>query len=305
MQWVTEHGSGETSVLKLAGRIFVSPQALPTRSFFFFVITFPFLGLPPDFFFSLLYALAICNHGLSIPQAFEQSSLFRLPLSPSSALRTVVPLPHFADRCPGPVVFSGPFPCVRSGQFIPLTDPGRRSHLTSALTSRLSSANCADLPFFRSLLVLHLLVRRVLSVSLASHNPEFWEPAAASAPPANRSRHFRTDHDFQHDGHRILLQANLVTKLAQNIVYFFLLASTMATNGSFAHQEQYKAATDPMAGAPGSIDAGAAAGTNNLSKDEVGWYFVEQYYTTLSKSPEKLHVRSGLSWSRQALHSPD
>ena len=26
------------------------------------------------------------------------------------------------------------------------------------------------------------------------------------------------------------------------------------------------------------------------SKDEVGWYFVEQYYTTLSRSPEKIHV---------------
>ncbi|KAL3459852.1 hypothetical protein BJX64DRAFT_197208 [Aspergillus heterothallicus] len=26
-----------------------------------------------------------------------------------------------------------------------------------------------------------------------------------------------------------------------------------------------------------------------IAKDEVGWYFVEQYYTTLSRSPEKLH----------------
>ena len=30
----------------------------------------------------------------------------------------------------------------------------------------------------------------------------------------------------------------------------------------------------------------------DVSKDEVGWYFVEQYYTTLSKHPEKLHVSS-------------
>lgn len=29
---------------------------------------------------------------------------------------------------------------------------------------------------------------------------------------------------------------------------------------------------------------------NDLSKDEVGWYFVEQYYTTLSRSPEKLYL---------------
>ncbi|CAK4028508.1 ntf2 and rrm domain-containing [Lecanosticta acicola] len=27
-----------------------------------------------------------------------------------------------------------------------------------------------------------------------------------------------------------------------------------------------------------------------ISKDEVGWYFVEQYYTTLSRSPEKLYL---------------
>lgn len=29
---------------------------------------------------------------------------------------------------------------------------------------------------------------------------------------------------------------------------------------------------------------------NEIPKDEVGWYFVEQYYTTMSRSPEKLHL---------------
>ena len=29
---------------------------------------------------------------------------------------------------------------------------------------------------------------------------------------------------------------------------------------------------------------------DNMSKDEVGWVFVEQYYTTLSRNPERLHV---------------
>jgi hypothetical protein len=29
---------------------------------------------------------------------------------------------------------------------------------------------------------------------------------------------------------------------------------------------------------------------NEIAKDEVGWFFVEQYYTTLSRSPEKLHL---------------
>lgn len=36
---------------------------------------------------------------------------------------------------------------------------------------------------------------------------------------------------------------------------------------------------------------GANDGNSKVPKDEVGWYFVEQYYTTLSKSPERLHVR--------------
>ena len=65
----------------------------------------------------------------------------------------------------------------------------------------------------------------------------------------------------------------------------------MATNGSFAQQEQYKSTTEQYPATSGAADStsGNASG-NDLSKDEVGWYFVEQYYTTLSKSPEKLHV---------------
>lgn len=46
---------------------------------------------------------------------------------------------------------------------------------------------------------------------------------------------------------------------------------------------------------PPSSNATAAPSTNgsngDLPKDEVGWYFVEQYYTTLSKQPEHLYVR--------------
>jgi hypothetical protein len=34
----------------------------------------------------------------------------------------------------------------------------------------------------------------------------------------------------------------------------------------------------------------SAAAPDGISKDEVGWYFVEQYYTTLSKTPDKLYV---------------
>lgn len=64
----------------------------------------------------------------------------------------------------------------------------------------------------------------------------------------------------------------------------------MATNGNFAHQEQYKGAPEQFGSSAPIDSANASSGNSNLSKDEVGWYFVEQYYTTLSKSPEKLHV---------------
>lgn len=36
---------------------------------------------------------------------------------------------------------------------------------------------------------------------------------------------------------------------------------------------------------------GAGETNKAPSKDEVGWYFVESYYTTLSKNPETLYVR--------------
>lgn len=39
-----------------------------------------------------------------------------------------------------------------------------------------------------------------------------------------------------------------------------------------------------------SATSSTAQGGNEIPKDQVGWYFVEQYYTTLSRSPEKLHV---------------
>jgi hypothetical protein len=53
--------------------------------------------------------------------------------------------------------------------------------------------------------------------------------------------------------------------------------SISATNGTSTH-------------APSTNGASTNGETSAVSKDEVGWYFVEQYYTTLSKNPEKLHV---------------
>ncbi|KAK7225591.1 hypothetical protein V2G26_013594 [Clonostachys chloroleuca] len=62
----------------------------------------------------------------------------------------------------------------------------------------------------------------------------------------------------------------------------------MATNGSFTHQEQYKAPAD-QSSAPSDV-VSTAGSNNNLSKDQIGWIFIEQYYTTLSKTPERLHL---------------
>lgn len=44
---------------------------------------------------------------------------------------------------------------------------------------------------------------------------------------------------------------------------------------------------------PTTSQTAQQASASEIPKDEVGWYFVEQYYTTLSKSPERLYV-SGL-----------
>lgn len=66
----------------------------------------------------------------------------------------------------------------------------------------------------------------------------------------------------------------------------------MATNGNHNHVEQYAASSSGEAPVSTTTSSDSASTTQkpDLPKDEVGWYFVEQYYTTLSKNPEKLHV---------------
>lgn len=55
-------------------------------------------------------------------------------------------------------------------------------------------------------------------------------------------------------------------------------------------QAAYPHAAAPTTGAPTTQSSASSA--SDIPKDEVGWYFVEQYYTTLSRSPEKLFVSS-------------
>ncbi|KAI0455378.1 hypothetical protein F5B21DRAFT_472116 [Xylaria acuta] len=63
------------------------------------------------------------------------------------------------------------------------------------------------------------------------------------------------------------------------------MASTVPTT----HTDQYQ----PSSAAAAAPVASADQSNSNLGKDEVAWFFVEQYYTTLSKNPEKLHLFYG------------
>lgn len=78
--------------------------------------------------------------------------------------------------------------------------------------------------------------------------------------------------------------------------------SSIPVNGNYAPQHGFdqQHAANPYASQaytqapPASTAPTAAANAQpEIPKDEVGWYFVEQYYTTLSRTPEKLYV----SWT--------
>ena len=55
-------------------------------------------------------------------------------------------------------------------------------------------------------------------------------------------------------------------------------------------------------------NAPSADQKNGISKDEVGWYFVEKYYTSMSRCPDKLHLfysrRSQLVFGAEAESVP-
>ncbi|KAI4794158.1 hypothetical protein E4T44_12551 [Aureobasidium sp. EXF-8845] len=71
------------------------------------------------------------------------------------------------------------------------------------------------------------------------------------------------------------------------------MASESAINGNFVPQNGYGSIESGYT-APSYNSSSVPAQSNNsaadIPKDEVGWYFVEQYYTTLSRSPEKIYL---------------
>ena len=63
--------------------------------------------------------------------------------------------------------------------------------------------------------------------------------------------------------------------------------------GSQYSQPAELAASTPSAPAhapSASQSTTASTGAQKADPQEIGWYFVEQYYTTLSKSPERIHL---------------
>lgn len=69
-----------------------------------------------------------------------------------------------------------------------------------------------------------------------------------------------------------------------------------AVNGLYGNQYSQPAelaANTPNApshASSASQSTAAATATQKADPQEIGWYFVEQYYTTLSKSPERIHL---------------
>ncbi|KAF2756397.1 hypothetical protein EJ05DRAFT_64159 [Pseudovirgaria hyperparasitica] len=63
------------------------------------------------------------------------------------------------------------------------------------------------------------------------------------------------------------------------------MATEQITNGNFAPHQQNYGSTEKD-----GVSSQSSSGGSDIPKDEVGWYFVEQYYTTLSRSPEKLFL---------------
>jgi hypothetical protein len=70
-----------------------------------------------------------------------------------------------------------------------------------------------------------------------------------------------------------------------------MAVSASNSNSYLAQVDPYVPTTSYDASmAPQTETTPAAAPVEQPGKDEVGWLFVEQYYTTLNKTPEKLHV---------------
>ena len=62
------------------------------------------------------------------------------------------------------------------------------------------------------------------------------------------------------------------------------------TNGSYSYQGQEIGGANQTGSASQSGSTSTSAAATKPEALEIGWYFVEQYYTTLSKNPERIHL---------------
>lgn len=70
-----------------------------------------------------------------------------------------------------------------------------------------------------------------------------------------------------------------------------MAADTASVNGMY--DGQYSQPAELAASTPSQPAAASQASTAAVQKadpQEIGWYFVEQYYTTLSKTPDRIHL---------------
>lgn len=72
------------------------------------------------------------------------------------------------------------------------------------------------------------------------------------------------------------------------------MASEASPNVNGVYETQYNqpaelAASTPSQSGSSQIQSSSSA-QQKADPQEIGWYFVEQYYTTLSKTPEKIHL---------------
>lgn len=63
-----------------------------------------------------------------------------------------------------------------------------------------------------------------------------------------------------------------------------------SVNGSQPSQATTQAPAASSSSAAAAATSSASSTSDSPKSDEVGWYFVEQYYTTLSRNPEKLYL---------------
>lgn len=69
--------------------------------------------------------------------------------------------------------------------------------------------------------------------------------------------------------------------------------ATEASNVNGVYDSQFNQPAELAASTPSHAASSSQASNTQQNKadpQEIGWYFVEQYYTTLSKTPERIHL---------------